>query len=151
MHDNNNVKMFCKRTNNSNSKIYQGIILCMFGFICELSCTDQKSTEKSSHIIPGSRQNEGDENFSVAKNFYRKENYSEIFSMQNEIVPSCIRTNSYENYKLLSIKVSCRDKNSASEMLSGGRNNKALHAKYKFEKILRVMQQGKLTFILYYF
>jgi len=123
----------------------------MLGFICELSCTEHKTTEKSSHIIPGSHQIEGDEIFSVAKNFNRKENYSEIFSMQNEIVPSCIRTKGYENYKLLSIKVSCRDKNSASEMLSGGRNNKEVHAKYKFETILRVLQQGKLTLIHYYF
>jgi hypothetical protein len=122
----------------------------MFGFICELSCTEYKSTEKNSHIISGTRQIEGDENFSVAKNVNRKGNYSEIFSMQNEIVPSCIRTKGFENYKLLSIKVSCRDKYSASEMLSGGTNNKTLHAKHKFEKILHVLQQGKLTLFYNY-
>ena len=145
MHVNNKVRMPRKRMKNCNSKIYQGILLCMFGFICELSCNDHKSTENFSHIIRGTSPTEGDKNFSVAKNFNRKENYSEIFSMQNEIVSSCIRTKGYENYKLLSIKVSCRDNNSSSEMLSGGQEkNKALHAKYKFEKILDVLQKGKL-------
>ena len=137
--------MFHKRKTNCNYKMYQGIILCILGFICELSCTKYSSSGKFSHVIPGTREIKGDKNFSVAKNFNRKENYSEISSMQNEIFSSCIRTKGYENYKLLSIKVSCHDNNSSSEMLSGGgKKNKALHAKNKFEKILDVLQKGKL-------
>ena len=137
----------------SNSNMNQRIILCMFVFICELSYSENYSTRKISHIIPGTRQIKGDENFTVAKKFNRKDNYSETFSMQNETVPtSCIRTKGYENYKLLSVKISChRDKNSidrSERMLSGGQKNnknKVIHAKYKFEKVLRVLEQGKLT------
>ena len=142
--------MFHKRKKNCNYKMYHGIILCIFGFICELACTKYSRTGKISHVvIPGNREIGGDNNFSVAKKFNRKENYSETSSMQNEIVSSCMRTKGYENYKLLSIKVSCRDNNSSSEMLSDGREkNEALHAKYKFEKILEVLHKGKLLVIL---
>ena len=149
--------MFHKRKKNCNYKMYHGIILCIFGFICELACTKYGRTGKISHVvIPGNREIVGDKDFSVAKRINRKENYSEISSMQNEIFSSCIRTKGYENYKLLSIKVSCRDNNSSSEMLSGGREkNKALHAKYKFEKILGVLHKGRLLnhlpFITLYF
>ena len=120
--------MFHKRKTNCNYKMYQGIILCILGFICELSCTKYSSSGKFSHVIPGTREIKGDKNFSVAKNFNRKENYSEISSMQNEIFSSCIRTKGYENYKLLSIKVSCHDNNSSSEMLSGGVENMTCRA-----------------------
>ena len=142
--------MFHKRKKNCDYKMYHGIMLCIFGFICELDCTKYGSTGKNSHVLmPVNREISGDKSFSVAKSFNRKENYSEIFSMQNEIFSSCIRTKGYENYKLLSIKVSCRDNNSSSEMLSGGREkNKALHAKYKFEKILSILHKGKIPTLL---
>ena len=144
------IKIFQKRKKCSYSILNRGsAILFILGFICELTCMEYKQAENNSHVIPGTRQIDGDENFSVAKNFNRKDNYGETFSMQNEIFPSCIRTKGYENYKLLSIKISCRDRNSRdssatfSEMLSDGEKNKALHAKHKFEKVLRVFQQGK--------
>lgn len=118
----------------------------MLGFICVVSCYESKKTVKISHNIPGTRQIERDKVFSVAKKFNRKDNYSEIVSMQNEIVPSSISTKDYENYKLLSIKISCLDKNNSDdgEMLSGGQQKKIIqHAKYKYENILRVFQHGK--------
>ena len=129
------------------SNMNQVIMLCMFGFICVVSCYESKNIVKSSQITPSTRQIKQDEVFSVAKNVNRKYNYSETFSMQNEISPSSIKRKDYENYKLLSITISCFDKNNTdeSEMLSDGQEKKIIRAKYKYENILRLLQDGKLA------
>ena len=146
-------KMIHKRAMNFNSNMNQVIVICILGFICVVSCHESKKAVKFSHIIPGSRQIERDKFFSVAKKINRKDNYSEIFSMQNEIVPSIKSTKQYENYKLLSIKISCFDKTNSDkngEMLSAGQEKKTVHhAKDKYENILRIFQHGKLLLIHY--
>ena len=65
--------MFHKRKKNCNYKMYHGIILCIFGFICDIACTKYGRTGKISHVvIPGNREIVGDKDFSVAKKLIAK-------------------------------------------------------------------------------